>query len=231
MRKDGRGPRHRRRRVHRQQLRALRAADAPRLARHHARQAHLRRAAREPARRDGRSPPRVRARRHRRRRRRGSAGRTVGHRGALRRGDPRRPVAALGGRLHPHRRRGHLGAARSGAPRQGAGALHPDLHRRGLRLGAHRRQHRDRRAEAAQPVRGQQGRRRSPGLQLLRHLRAADRHHSRLEQLRAVPVSREGHPALRHQRHRRPAGAALRRRRATCATGCTWTTTAGRSIC
>jgi dTDP-glucose 4,6-dehydratase len=62
---------------------------------------------------------RVRARRHRRRRRRGSAGRTIGHRGALRRGNPRRSVAALGGRLHPHRCRGHLGAARSGAPRQG----------------------------------------------------------------------------------------------------------------
>ena len=36
--------------------------------------------------------------------------------------------------------------------------------------------------------------------------------HARVEQLRAVPVSREGHPALRHQRDRRHPGAALRRR-------------------
>ena len=54
-------------RLHRQQLRPLRAAGARRLARHHARQADLRRPAREPARRDGPPPPHVRARRHLRR--------------------------------------------------------------------------------------------------------------------------------------------------------------------
>ena len=37
-------------------------------------------------------------------------------------------------------------------------------------------------------------------------------HHARVEQLRAVPVSRKGHPAVRHQRHRRHPCAALRRR-------------------
>ncbi len=52
---DGERPGHRRRRVHRQQLRALCAGHACRLARHHARQADLRRTAREPARRDGRT--------------------------------------------------------------------------------------------------------------------------------------------------------------------------------
>ena len=62
------------------------------------------------------------------------------------------------------------------------------------------------------PVLGQQGRRRSAGLQLLGDLRRAGRHHPRVEQLRAEPVSREGHPALHHQRDRRHAGAALRRR-------------------
>ena len=46
-------------------------------------------------------------------------------------------------------------------------------------------------------------------------------HHARVEQLRAVPVSRESHPAVHHQRDRRHAAAALRRRAATCATGCT----------
>ena len=37
-------------------------------------------------------------------------------------------------------------------------------------------------------------------------------HHARVEQLRAVSVSREGHSALHHQRDRRHPGAALRRR-------------------
>ena len=58
----------------------------------------------------------------------------------------------------------------------------------------------DRRAAAAEPVLGEQGRRRSPRLQLLGDLQRAGRHHPRVEQLRAEPVSREGHPALHHQR-------------------------------
>ena len=37
-------------------------------------------------------------------------------------------------------------------------------------------------------------------------------HHARVEQLRPVPVPREGHSALHHQRDRRHPGAALRRR-------------------
>ena len=80
---------------------------------------------------------------------------------------------------------------------------------------------RDRRAEAAQPVLGEQGRRRSARLQLLGDLRRAGHRDARVEQLRSVPVSREGHPAVHHQRDRRHPGAALRRRPATCATGCT----------
>ena len=93
-----------------------------------------------------------------------------------------------------------------------AAPVRPDLDRRGLRQRADRRQRRDRRAEAAQPVRGEQGRRRSPGLQLLGHLRRAGDRHARVEQLRAVSVSGKGDSALRHQRHRRHPGAALRRR-------------------
>ena len=50
-----------------------------------------------------------------------------------------------------------------------------------------------------------------------------------LQQLRAPPVPREGHPAVRHQPARRREGPAVRRRRATSATGCTSTTTAGAS--
>ena len=65
--RDGESARHRRRRVHRQQLRALRAAGASGLARHDARQADLLRAAREPARRDGQPAAHLRQGRHRRR--------------------------------------------------------------------------------------------------------------------------------------------------------------------
>ncbi len=58
-------------------------------------------------------------------------------------------------------------------------------------------------------------------LSLLHHLRPAGRRHPLLEQLRPVPVPREGHPAVHHQPARRQAGAAVRRRSATCATGST----------
>ena len=50
------------------------------------------------------------------------------------------------------------------------------------------------------PVLGEQGRRRSARLQLLGDPRRAGDRHARVEQLRAVPVPGEGHPALRHQR-------------------------------
>ena len=54
---------------------------------------------------------------------------------------------------------------------------------------------------------------RSSGPRLLSHLRPAGAHHQLLEQLRAVPVSREADPADDAQRARRPAAADLRRRR------------------
>ena len=53
--------------------------------------------------------------------------------------------------------------------------------------------------------------------------------HPLLQQLRALPVPGEGHPAVRHQPARRRDGAAVRRRAATSATGCTSTTTAAAS--
>ena len=70
----------------------------------------------------------------------------------------------------------------------------------------------DGRAHAAQPVLGEQGRRRPAGLFVLRDLRRARDRHPRLQQLRALPVPGEGHPAVRDPRHRRHPGAALRRR-------------------
>ena len=87
---------------------------------------------------------------------------------------------------------------------------------------------RDRRAAAAEPVLGEQGGRRSAGVQLLRHLRRAGHRHARVEQLRAVPVSREDHPAVRDQRDRRACRCRSTAMAATSATGCTWTTTAAR---
>ena len=50
------------------------------------------------------------------------------------------------------------------------------------------------------------------GLLVLRDLRRARDRDPRLQQLRALPVPGEGHPALRDPRHRRHPGAALRRR-------------------
>ena len=67
-------------------------------------------------------------------------------------------------------------------------------------------------ARAAQPVLGQQGRRRPAGARLHAHVRPAGDHHARLEHLRPVPVSGEADPAVRHERARRPEAARLRRR-------------------
>ena len=94
-----------------------------------------------------------------------------------------------------------------------AEAVRADFHRRGLRQRARRIERRDRRTAAAQSVRGQQGRRRSAGLQLLGDPRRAGDRHARVEQLRAVPVPGKDPPAVRHQPDGQHPGAALRRRR------------------
>ncbi len=93
-----------------------------------------------------------------------------------------------------------------------AAQVRPDLDRRGLRQRARGFEQGDRRAAAAESVLGEQGRCRSTGVQLLGDLPGPGGHHARIEQLRAEPVSREGHPALHHQRDGRSTGAALRRR-------------------
>ena len=63
---------------------------------------------------------------------------------------------------------------------------------------------------------------------LLRDVRAAGHDHQLLQQLRAVPVPREGHPALRHDALDDEPLRCTRRRR-TSASGCTCSTTAARS--
>ena len=62
------------------------------------------------------------------------------------------------------------------------------------------------------PVRGGQGGRRAARPELRRHPRARRGRDPRLEHVRPVPPSREAHPAVHHQRPRRPAAAAVRRR-------------------
>ncbi len=104
-------------------------------------------------------------------------------------------------------------------------ALRARQHRRGVRLDRRGIVGRDTAARAELAVLGQQGGQRPARPQLPPHARHEPLDHALLEQLRAVPLPREGHPALRHQPDRRPARAALRRRATTSATGCTSTTT------
>ena len=82
---------------------------------------------------------------------------------------------------------------------------------------------------AEQSVLGVEGRVRSPGARLSPHLRPADADHQLLEQLRAVSISGKADPADDRQCAGGQAAAGLRRRPATCATGCTSAIIARRS--
>ena len=109
-----------------------------------------------------------------------------------------------GARVRDHQRRRHPGAARRDA-RAPDRAVHPDLLVRGVR---HRRERPDDRGPPAQPalaVRGHQGGRRPAGVLVLVHVRPADHDHPAVQQLRALPAPREGHPALHHPGAHRPA--------------------------
>ena len=70
----------------------------------------------------------------------------------------------------------------------------------------------------AQPLRRQQSQRRSSGQRLPHHLRSAHHHQPRRQQHRPVPVSGKGRAALRHQCAQRHAAACLRRRPSSVAT-------------
>ena len=123
---------------------------------------------------------------------------------------------------------GRAGAA-AGLPGRRRAPGGPGVHRRGVRQHRGRLVGRGRAARAELPVRGGEGRRRPDGPGLRPDPRAERQHHPLLQQLRAIPVPGEGHPAVRDQ----PAGRADRCRctatAATSATGSTWTTTAGAS--
>ncbi len=132
--------------------------------------------------------------------------------------------------LPPHQRRRHAGAARRGARRRGA-AFRAGLDRRGLRQSrADGDVHRGEPAPPQQPLRCQQGGRRSAGAGGASHARSRRRRHALLEQLRALPVSREADsrsssPTLSPTSRCRSTATAAR-----CGTGSTSPTTAAHSI-
>ncbi len=86
------------------------------------------------------------------------------------------------------------------------------LHRRGLRVDRRGTRGRVGRPGAALAVRRGEGRGRAARAGVPRDLRARRRDHPGLEHLRSLPPPREADPALRDERPRRPAPAALRRR-------------------
>ena len=186
----------RRLRLHRRQLRPF-AARRP-AALHLRARRHLRPVA-------GRGT--VRARAHR-------------HGGPFRRRVARGPLHRRPGRLHPHQHPRHLHPARGGAAELAGrrGGCRPPLpareHGRGVRLArADRPVQRNHPLRSALALLGLQGQLRPPGAGLLPHLRPAGADHQLLEQLRALPVPGEAHPADAQQRPARPAAAGLRRRR------------------
>ena len=204
-RQDGQGPRHRRRRIHRVELRPPRARALTRLARHDPRQADLRGPAREPAGRHRPSAPHLRPGRRRRCGRRRAAGSRL------------EIVVHFAAETHVDRSILNAGefittdvfgtfvlleAARQAPALRRFVQISTDEVYGSVPEGSSRE---DRRAAAAQPVLGEQGRRGSPGVQLLGDLRRAGHHHPGVEQLRAEPVPRKGDSALHHQRHRRHA--------------------------
>src|SRR3954447_8764787 len=209
-------PRHRRCRLHRI---ALRAHDAlgwvPGLRGRRGdglRQAHLRREPGQP-RPGGREPALpVRAGRHLRGRgpRRGAA--RARRRGQLRRRVPCRPVHHRRGRLRADQRARRAAGVRGRAAAPGAPGR-ARVHRRGVRVDRHRLLDRGPPAGAELAVLGGQGRQRPDRPGLRADLRAGHLDHPVQQQLRAVPLPGEGHPAVRHQPARRAQGAAVRRGR------------------
>ncbi len=145
--------------------------------------------------------------------------------GPLRRRVARRPLDRGSPPVRHHQRAGHPDAA----GRRAAGRNRPlpaRVDRRGLRLDHRGLVDRGVAAATQLAVLGLEGRLGPARARVPPHAQHGPRGHPVLQQLRALPVPGEGHPAVRHQPARRQAGAALRRRRSTYATGCTSPTTA-----
>ena len=203
--------RHRRRRVHRLELRPPRPRPHRRHG-HRARQADVRRqpglarrAARRPLhvrrgrrlRRRARRAPRRRARRRRPLRRRVAQRQLAARPVAVPADEPDRHVHAAGGRAGPRH------------------ALPPHLDRRGVRRPRARRPgalHRGHAVQPVEPVLGDEGRLRPARAGLGAVVRRAGDDQQLLEQLRPVPARREVHPPPDHERARRRPAQAVRRR-------------------
>ena len=102
------------------------------------------------------------------------------------------------------------------AVRQQRGSAAPRVDRRGVRRSGARRPaavHRSHAVQPVEPVLVDQGRRRHAGAVLGAVLRRARDHLELLQQLRAVSARGEVHPAPDHQRADRPAAQAVRHRR------------------
>ena len=147
----------------------------------------------------------------------------------LRGREPRRPLDRRPRRVREDQlRRDQRGVRRGPARRRRA--LPPHLDRRGLRLDRRGQLHRGLAAVAPVALLGEQGRQR-PHRPLVPHdLRPARRGDAVVEQLRTVPVPREGHPAVRHEPDRRRRRCRSTATAATSATGASWRTTAPRSM-
>ena len=176
---------------------------------------------------DVREGPALRLRRGRHRRRRRDEGRLRGpppaRRPELRGRDARRPLDRRPGRVRPHERQRHVRAprgrrARTSRPCPPADAdrfrfLHVSTDEVYGTLGRDGPLLRGDAVRAELPVRGVEGRRRPSRARLARDVRPRDAPHELLEQLRAVPVPREAHPAHDPERARGEAPPDLRRRR------------------
>ncbi len=141
-------PGHRRRRLHRRQLRPAHRRAAPGRAGHGAGRAHLRGQRLQPG--PGPRPDRARRGRHRRRRARRPAGRRDRPRRALRGRVAQRQLAARPRAVRADQPRRHVHDPRGRAPPRRAAA--PHLHRRGLRRPRARRPGEVHAGDAVQPV-------------------------------------------------------------------------------
>ena len=205
------GSRHGWGRLHRQQLRPPHAREPPGGGDHRPGRAHVRRVDDLPGGCDGPHP--LRRGRRRRRGPRGAPGRRDGPRRPLRRRVPQRQLAGGPQPLRADEPPRHLRPSRGGSPPRRA--LPPHLDGRGLRRPRPRRAtpvHREHPVQPELAVLLDEGRLGPSRAGLGPVLRAAGDDLELLEQLRPPPARGEVHPAPDHERPRRRASQAVRRR-------------------
>ena len=191
-------PRHRRRRLHRLDLRAPPARRRTRRLGPGARQAHLRGPAREPRR--ARRALRARRGRHRGPRRRRARRSRAATRSST--SPPSRTSTARSTRRASSSRPTSSAPSSCSRPRASRHPPPPGLDRRGLRLDRVRLVHRGLAARPLLALLGVEGGRRPARRRLPPHLRHRGADRARLQQLRPPPVPGEADPALHPQRAR-----------------------------